>query len=201
MTQYTYSEKLGKVYVIEGCDGVGKSTIAARVAQETGFKLFNDPNSEFPIAKEMRRWVKGIDGLPQTFALAAVTIARADLIMNGIWPTIRAGQNVILDRFWPSTWAYQSFNANSSLKDFIKQSIFETGVPVERIFVLHDEFEVIKSRIGDNRDAMESTARIEHVYQVYKDMAATTEIFGAPSMAVHSGDIENAVATILKGIH
>lgn len=201
MTQYTYTEKIGKVYVIEGCDGVGKTTIAARVAEETGFILFNDPNSELPIAKEMRRWLKTIDGMPATYMLAAVIVARADLIMNSIWPVLRTGQNVILDRFWPSTWAYQSFESSELIRSFIKRNIHETGVPIERIFVLHDEFEVIKSRIGDNRDVMESTARIEHVYNVYKEMASSIDIFGVPSMAVHSGDIENAVATILKGIH
>lgn len=107
----------GNLYVLEGPDGVGKTTLAKEVVnfyssskipftymsfpgREPGtlgahiYKLHHDPKSY------------EINSLgPASLQLLHIS-AHIDSIENRIIPTLKNGQNIILDRFWWSTWVY-----------------------------------------------------------------------------------------------
>lgn len=196
MTELTI--KKGKVYVIEGPDGVGKSTISELVAKKVGGVLMRDPSPDLPLARQIRHWLK-TESICRETQIALVTAARFELIKE-IQKHYLNGETIILDRFWPSTLAYQSFNCSTKTYEFILETIKQIGVPVSRIFILHDDFDVLRSRIGVDRDVMETDAMQRHVYAKYKHMLSFTTLMGTPVMGVHSSDITNAVDTIVSGM-
>jgi len=107
----------GQLFVFEGPDGVGKTTLSKALSEhlnatgilcdylsfpgrETGslgrhvYELHHDPN---------RFGISAID--PASLQLLHVA-AHIDLIGQWILPKLAAGRHVILDRFWWSTWVY-----------------------------------------------------------------------------------------------
>jgi dTMP kinase len=109
--------KRGKLYVLEGPDGVGKTTLAALLCEtlqaasiastvlsfpgrepntvsELVYRLYHSP-SEFGVTQV----------LPVTSQIL-VTAAHVDVIETRILPALNTGTTVILDRFWWSTWVY-----------------------------------------------------------------------------------------------
>jgi thymidylate kinase len=107
----------GKLFVFEGPDGVGKTTLSKAFSdhlnatgiqcdylsfpgRETGslgrhiYELHHDPN---------RFGIKAVD--PASLQLLHIA-AHIDLIGQCILPKLASGRYVILDRFWWSTWVY-----------------------------------------------------------------------------------------------
>lgn len=107
----------GRLYVFEGPDDVGKTTLARMLSKhlsshgvlsevlsfpgresetisELIYRLYHDPQS---------LGVKSI--LPVTMQVM-VTAAHIEVVEARIKPLLRAGVDVVLDRFWWSTWVY-----------------------------------------------------------------------------------------------
>jgi dTMP kinase len=108
---------LGKLYVFEGPDGVGKSTLAdwfASHLRESGIRciLLSFPGKE---AGTLGRHVYELHHDLARFeikALASASLqllhvaAHIDAIENRIKPLLAEGTTVVLDRFWWSTFIY-----------------------------------------------------------------------------------------------
>jgi len=109
--------QLGKLYVFEGPDGVGKSELSSRFTamlneKGTPAKLLSFPGkSEGTIGK----LVYDLHHAPQSFGVARISssslqlmhiAAHIDAIEAVILPALRAGTSVVLDRFWWSTKVY-----------------------------------------------------------------------------------------------
>jgi thymidylate kinase len=108
---------VGKLYVFEGPDGVGKSELSRRFTamleqQGTLVKLLS-----FPCWKEanLGRLVYDFHHAPKAFGVARVSpsslqlmhiAAHVDTIEAVIRPALRQGISVVLDRFWWSTKVY-----------------------------------------------------------------------------------------------
>lgn len=107
----------GKLYVFEGPDGVGKSTLAEWFAshlREAGVRciLLSFPGKEagtlgqhvYELHHDQARF--GI----KTVAAASLQLlhvaAHIDAIENRIKPLLTEGETVVLDRFWWSTFVY-----------------------------------------------------------------------------------------------
>lgn len=107
----------GKLYVFEGPDGVGKSTLAEWFAshlRESGVRciLLSFPGKEastlgqhvYELHHDQTRF--GI----KTVAAASLQLlhvaAHIDAIENRIKPLLTEGETVVLDRFWWSTFVY-----------------------------------------------------------------------------------------------
>lgn len=107
----------GKLFVFEGPDGVGKTTVADAVRRSLGkagirsivlsfpgrepgtlgelvYRLYHDPKSF------------GVSGISTAAEQLLFTAAHVDVIENRIIPTLDRGVHVLLDRFWWSTWVY-----------------------------------------------------------------------------------------------
>lgn len=108
----------GKLFVLEGGVGVGKSTQFSLLAKELGkegWLYYHEPGSTV-FGEMMRHAVQSrMGGGPngENFpihpyaALFAYTAARANLINLKVIPDLEAGTNIALDRYWYSTYAYQ----------------------------------------------------------------------------------------------
>jgi dTMP kinase len=107
----------GKLLVFEGPDGVGKTTLsklAADLLTAAGqpTKWLSFPGRELGTLGHL---VYEVHHRPQQFNIAQLTegakqalhiAAHLDTIERQIKPWLASGMNVVLDRFWWSTWVY-----------------------------------------------------------------------------------------------
>jgi len=100
--------------VLDGIDGCGKSTqaarLAARLAHESGRAVqhLREPGST-PLGEALRALVLGREFAPtarvETLLFAA---ARAQMLSELVAPALARGEHVVCERFHPSTFAYQA---------------------------------------------------------------------------------------------
>jgi thymidylate kinase len=107
----------GRLVVLEGPDGVGKSALAQAVTTALTARGIDCTCLSFPGREEgTLGWhIYQLHHDPKRFGINEVApsslqllhiAAHLDAIANRILPALRAGRMVILDRFWWSTWAY-----------------------------------------------------------------------------------------------
>jgi len=120
------SKQRGNLYVFEGPDGVGKSTLAAAF-----LKVCNEAKKKtvlmtFPGKREgsLGKCVYELHHSPKSFGVETIdpvslqilhVAAHIDAIRKYILPSLRSGVHVILDRFWWSTWVYGLANGANPL--------------------------------------------------------------------------------------
>lgn len=108
---------LGRLFVFEGADGAGKSTLSKNFAnylQATGIDCEHlaFPGNEvgtlghhvYKLHHDPARF--GVDSLTPTSLQILHIAAHIDAIERHILPTLKQGRSIVLDRFWWSTWAY-----------------------------------------------------------------------------------------------
>ena len=94
---------------LEGVDGAGKSTQARLLADALGPEtlLLREPGGT-PVGERLRELLKDADlELAPRSELLLFCAARAELVERVIKPALRAGRDVVCDRFVDSTVAYQ----------------------------------------------------------------------------------------------
>lgn len=105
----------GRFYVLDGIDGCGKSTQAARLARELGRRgeravlHLREPGST--AAGERIRALL-LDPEPALAPAAQVLLfaaARRQMLVERVEPALAAGSDVVCERFHASTFAYQGF--------------------------------------------------------------------------------------------
>jgi dTMP kinase len=104
----------GKFVVLDGIDGCGKSTQAARLAraleERTGARTLHlrEPGST-ALGEKLRELLLSRAHAPsprvETLLFAA---ARAQMLEELVAPALARGENVVCERFHPSTFAYQA---------------------------------------------------------------------------------------------
>jgi len=102
----------GLLVVFEGAEGVGKSTQLARLAERLRarartVRLLREPGGT-PLGDEVRRILldprSDVDARTEALLFMA---SRAQLVAQVVRPTLATGTDVLLDRFFLSTYAYQ----------------------------------------------------------------------------------------------
>ena len=104
----------GRLIVLEGCDDVGKSTIATRVVDALADAGKSPTLLAFPGHKpgSVGKWVYDLHHDPERQSINQTCLqllhvaAHIDCIESQIKPLIETGNDVILDRYWWSTCAY-----------------------------------------------------------------------------------------------
>lgn len=95
----------GKLIVLEGIDGCGKSTIAERLRIDFGYTLYREPGS-LESSEKIRELLLSVE-LSKTAQALLFIAARVEFVNNVLIPTLNRGEDVVLDRYYFSTMAYQ----------------------------------------------------------------------------------------------
>lgn len=111
------SARRGKLFVLEGPDGVGKTTLARALVKtlggSTGRYLYlafpgggRGSIGELVYRIHHARRESGLERLTASALQILHVAAHADEIEHSIRPALAAGKTVLLDRFWWSAWVY-----------------------------------------------------------------------------------------------
>jgi dTMP kinase len=138
----TYAMRTGKLFVIEGADEVGKSTLASLLVRSLRSKripcdLVGFPGNEvgtlgrhvYELHHASRRF--RVDNINPTSLQIMHVAAHIDGIERTVMPSLRKGRVVVLDRFWWSTWIYGTVGGAN--KDSLKAAIEVEAIHWKRI--------------------------------------------------------------------
>ncbi len=100
--------------VLEGIDGCGKSTQATRLADRLRERSIEPLLLREPGGTALGEQLRALLLDPATHAGAEAELllyqaARAQLVREVLLPRLHEGRWILLDRFWPSTVAYQAY--------------------------------------------------------------------------------------------
>src|SRR5262245_33797398 len=106
-------ESRGRFYVLDGVDGCGKSTQAARLVRALGARAGRMPlHLREPGSTAAGERIRALllDPGPELDPAAQVLLfaaARREMLEECVRPALAAGRAVVCERFHPSTFAYQ----------------------------------------------------------------------------------------------
>lgn len=174
----------GRFITLEGGEGAGKSTHARFVAawlEARGRTVVQtrEPGGS-PLAEAvrdlvLRDWSEGVT--PQT-ELLLMFAARAAHVAHRIEPALRAGQDVVCDRFIDASWAYQGAGrgvADEHLRALERLVLGELTPDLTLVLDLPPQIGLVRARRrGDtNRFEAENLAFMERVRAAYLARAQT----------------------------
>lgn len=156
--------KWGKLFVMEGPDGVGKTTITHNLTDHLNSIGIPCDHFAFPGHEPgtLGRLVYDFHHNPTRFGVESINptslqvlhiAAHIDVMERTILPTLENGRNIILDRYWWSTWVYgrvsgintRSLQAMLNVEFTYWNEILPTAVfLISRSKPLHEEVSVDK---------------------------------------------------------
>jgi len=142
--------KAGKLWVLEGIDGTGKSTHATRLANEFGLAHFREPGST-PVSEQVRSILLKNTMEPATRALLYIA-ARTEFVNTILLPVLNSGRDVILERYFYSTLVYQK----GVLPGNAMRDLHSTMPEPDMVFLLDCPAEIAQQRDIDPNDAITS---------------------------------------------
>ncbi|MBW3668704.1 MAG: dTMP kinase [Actinobacteria bacterium] len=140
----------GRLVALEGGEGCGKSTQAARLATRLGAVLTREPGGT-AVGERVRDLLLDpalVDLDPRAEALF-MAAARAQHVAEVISPALAAGHDVVTDRYAHSSLAYQGFGRGLDVEAVRALSDFATGGLWPDLVVLLDvPADVAAGRLG-----------------------------------------------------
>jgi dTMP kinase len=175
----------GRFLTLEGGEGAGKSTQAARLAASLRaigltVQLTREPGGS-PGAEAIRRLlVEGeVDRWDARAEALLFAAARADHVSRLIRPALERGEWVVCDRFVDSSRAYQGGGGGLDDADIIAlHAVGSGGLMPDRTFLFEIEPEIARQRLaarqGADGDRMESKPASYHARLAarFRDIAA-----------------------------
>jgi dTMP kinase len=150
----------GRLIVLEGIDGCGKTTQAAHLAESLGAILTREPGAT-ALGVELRSILLDSTREPLSLRAEALLMAadRAEHVEQILRPSLASGEWVVCDRFNASTLAYQGFGRQLNLTQLLLLVDFATaGVEPDLQILLDLPVELARERM---RSA--SLDRLEHL--------------------------------------
>ncbi|MHA1882715.1 MAG: dTMP kinase [Candidatus Thorarchaeota archaeon] len=170
----------GFLFVFEGIDGTGKSTICAAIQDRLvkeghSVVLLREPTSESEWGIEIRTRSPTGDLSPSE-ELELFIRDRDWHIKNRITPSLENGEIILLDRYFFATGAYQYTSTGIPWKDILKRNREEINAPEPDIVILLDvSAEIGLSRVigsrGEKNEQFEQLDRLVKVRKAYLEMA------------------------------
>ena len=168
----------GRLVTLEGGEGAGKSTqarfVVAWLEQQGRTVVQTREPGGSPLAEAVRAIVLGdwADGVTPETELLLMFAARADHVAHRIEPALRAGHDVVCDRFVDASWAYQGAGrgvADEHLRALERLVLRDLRPDLTLVFDLPPEIGLARAkRRGDaNRFEAETVAFMERVRAAY----------------------------------
>ena len=173
----------GLFLTIEGNEGCGKSTQIkkleeALVAQGHAVTILREPGST-GIGTKIRGLLKDpTNTICSEAELFLFQASRAQLVQEVIKPALAAGQIVIADRFYDSTWVYQGWARGINLLAIeFTNRLATTGMEVAKTFLLKAPLDVCMARIATrgalDRFELEGQKLLAKIDAGYDELAKT----------------------------
>ena len=166
----------GRLIVFEGGEASGKSTQARLLAADLGAVLTHEPG-----ATAAGRRIREVVLDPAAGALGARAEAllmaadRAQHVLEVIAPALDRGDDVVSDRFTPSSLAYQGYGRGLDLDELRRLSAWAAaGLEPDLVVLLDVPPALARQRRGGRPDRMEAEdeAFHERVAAGYRQLAA-----------------------------
>lgn len=154
----------GRLLAVEGGEGVGKSTQAARLAEALGADLTREPGGT-PLGEQIRAVLlePGAGPLGDRTELLLMVAARAQHMSERIAPALSGGRDVVVDRFSGSTLAYQGYGRGIPLEEVRAAcSIASNGRWPDLNILLDAPLEIASARRATLPDRIEAEASAFH---------------------------------------
>jgi dTMP kinase len=198
----------GRFIVVEGGEGVGKSTQVARLAQwlrASGHEvvLTFEPG-DTPVGVDFRNALLHADhALDPRAELMLMLADRAQHVAEVVAPAIARGAIVVCDRYEPSTLAYQGVARGLGVDEVERMSQWAAaGLRPDAVIVLDAPDDVAEARVSTARDRIEHAGAQFHadVRAAYRDLASArgwivVDADGAPDEV--AARVREALAPVL----
>jgi dTMP kinase len=192
----------GRLIALEGGEGAGKSTQAARLASDLGAILTREPGAT-ETGRRIRSIVldpalAGLDARAEALLLLA---DRAQHVAEVVRPALERGRDVVTDRFCGSTLAYQGWGRGLDVGDLERLSAWAAGGLEPDLVVLLDVApDVAVTRLDRVRDRMELAGDGFHrrVADGYRALAAASP--GRWVVVEGAGTIEEVAARVRAAV-
>jgi dTMP kinase len=193
----------GRFYVLDGPDGAGKTTQAARLAallQERGatVSVLREPGAT-PAGEAIRDLL--LDPETDIGCLAEMLLyqaARAQIIEAVVRPALEEGKTIVLDRFGYSTVAYQGYGLGLD-PEIIRTvtRISTSGLEPDHVFILDLPPEVGLGRLDGPKDRIERRP-LEYHQRVREGFLAEAKRLGDRCTLVDTTRTPDEVAASIR---
>lgn len=193
----------GRFFVLDGPDGAGKTTQAARLAavlQERGatVSVLREPGAT-PAGEAIRDLL--LDPETDIGCLAEMLLyqaARAQIIEAVVRPALEEGRTIVLDRFGFSTVAYQGYGLGLD-PEIIRTvtSIATGGLEPDHVFVLDLPPDVGLGRLDGPKDRIERRP-LEYHLRVREGFLAEAKRLGDHCTLVDATQTPEEVALAIR---
>ena len=191
----------GKLFVIEGPDGVGKSSTIAGVSSALRAANVDHAVLSFPGREPgtLGNVVYDIHHRPSQFDIRSMSplakqalhiAAHLDAIDSTILPMLVSGRSILLDRFWWSTWVYGTI-------DQISADVLEPLIDAER--ALWGDARPALAILLDRDDPINRDDRIDawrKLRQKYLELSERERAFYPVEIVRNVGVPEDAIRTV-----
>jgi dTMP kinase len=187
---------------LEGGEGAGKSTQAARLAARLDAVLTREPGGT-AVGEALRRLLldPGGDGLDARTEALLFAADRAAHVARVIEPALVAGRSVVTDRYVESSLAYQAFGRGLPLDEVRALSAFATGGRRADVVVVLDVDPAVGARRrGRPPDRMEAEdlAFHERVRAGFAELAAAEP--GRIAVIDGAGDVDEVADRVWAAV-
>lgn len=147
-------ENRGRYFVIEGTVGCGKTTVIERLKKDYPRIMFVREPGGTPFAEKIRDAVQGLNGysVDPYASYFGYTSQRADLIRGKVIPALESGEDVLSDRNWISSLAYQANESVSRLVIMLTSLIATRGLRPDLLIYYDLDPKIGLQRKGKNLD-------------------------------------------------
>ena len=160
--------------VIEGIDGSGKTTLCetifnTRLGKTDKIRMFSEPTN-YETGIKLRKFLSGSLELPPEEELQLFIDDRKESVKRNIRPCLDSGIDVILDRYYYSTAAYQA-NTSRTPEEILNQNLKEEFPVPDYLFFIEIDPRIALKRISsrsENLDRFETIEKLETIYKNYQ---------------------------------
>ncbi len=147
----------GKYIAFEGWEASGKATQARLLSQRLDAVLTREPGGTV-LGLAIRDLLLGEGPTPTERAEALLFAAdRAQHLAEVVEPALAEGRDVITDRSYGSTLAYQGYGRGQSIEELMRLVEWTSGgLLPDLVVLLTVAVDTADDRLGDQRDRMES---------------------------------------------